>query len=157
MKKCIFILLIFIMIDFGCIAQKSESIAGASIKMYLIEWDLKTKFPYTSEEFMNHYRYMFEAKFAYNDSLFIDGTTCEKTLISQPSLSDSLISKRKHVVSRVIVTYSKKEKYELFFDRNGNYLYNGKWYLKNDYLYDYVFKYFSSDLIKYPAETNSEL
>ena len=139
MKKYVLSILVFVLIGFGCKAQKSENIAGSSIKMYLIEWDLKTKFPYTSDEFMNHYRYTFEAKFAYNDSLFFDGTTCKRTLISQPSLSDSLISKRKHVVSRVIITYSKKEKYELFFDYNGNYLYNGKWYIKNDSLYNYLF------------------
>lgn len=137
-------------------AQKNNNFGGASVKLYLIEWDLKTKFPYTAEYFMKYYRYTFEANIIYNDSLFFDNESCKKTLMTQPKLKDSINTEKKHVVCFATIKYSKKEKFNLFFDREGNYQYDGVWYSKNLDLYRFLFSYFSNIIVKDPIQMKND-
>jgi len=122
-----------------------------SIKIYSVEWNLKSKIPYTIDNFKNYYKYYFETKENDLENMFLDYNDCVEKLASQKELilSDSI--KTKKINALVELAFGKNKKVELFFDYKGNFYFRNKWHARNDGLYYILFKYFSNVIISQPS------
>ena len=131
-------------------SQSRNSVGIKNIKYFLVEWDLKTKFPYTVKNFDSYYRYNFTAKNVKINESFLDYENSVKKITSHEklSLSDSLHYDERKVSSMVVLSFYNKKKIKLYFNYLGHYCYKNVWYTKDEELYKYLFKYFSNYLIK---------
>ncbi|MGQ0828677.1 MAG: hypothetical protein ACT4ON_09805 [Bacteroidota bacterium] len=116
------------------------------IKIYSVEWNLKSKLAYTIDNFKDRYRYYFEYKENNLETMFIDYDDCIEKLSSQKIISSDSASEDM-IRDYVELYFGKKKKIELFFDYKGNYYFQKKWHSRNDGFYYTLFKYFSNEMI----------
>lgn len=145
-RKTIFIFIIF-SLGFSSFAQcKLKNNEIKKVKIYLVEWNINTKLPYTIKNFKKFYRYYFEINKCDFDDLFFDYAECIEMLSSQKSISSDTAASN-FVRDYVEIRFLKGKKVKLYFDIIGNYYFKNKWYSRNDSLYYALFKYFSDLLI----------
>lgn len=145
MKQICIILIILLKINYNTYSQSDTPI---NVKIYSVEWNLKTKFPYTINNFKDYYKYYFEIKNSNLETMFMDYSDCTAKLSSQKELiiPDSIRGDKKKINALVELVFDKKI-VQLFFDSKGNYYLQNKWHVKNEGLYYALFKYFSDTII----------
>lgn len=143
MKQLLFVFAILTFV--GEMKSQKSSVGIKKIEYKLIEWDLKTKFPYTISNFSSHYSYRFTVKEPDLYEKMLDFESAENYLISQNKLLfDSSAIEKKSVTSLIFLEFYGGKTIKLYFDYYGNYWYRKIWYKKREDLYGYLFKYFSS-------------
>jgi hypothetical protein len=146
MKK--YFLMLFFLFSFSLVFSQLQ-LGIKKIKLYMVPWDIKSKFAFTVENLKDRYDYFFEAKPMEIDSSFLDYEDSNETLISQKQLPDSISINRTGVVAYAKIIFPRNKKIKIYLDRNGNYFFKNKWHYRNDELYNILFKYFSEYLVKY--------
>ncbi|HET6243686.1 MAG: hypothetical protein H0V01_04745 [Bacteroidetes bacterium] len=146
MKNLFLLFFLIHNINSNIYAQKDSEVGVTLIKIYTVEWNLKSKIAYTMDNFKGRYKYYFENNGLGLENMFVNYNDCIDKLNSQkiiPSDSASFTMIRNYVELK----FEKKKSVNLYFDYQGNYYFENKWHSRNEGLYYSLFKYFSNTLV----------
>lgn len=125
--------------------KKTDNFGIKSVKLYCVEWNIKSNIAFTIENFKERYKYYFENKGNNLDIMFFDYQDCIEKLSKQEIIQTDSAGYNM-IRTYIELKFNKNQKLELYFDVNGNYYFQNKWFKRNDCLYYNLFKYFSNIL-----------
>ncbi len=142
LKKNITLCILLIIIN---IQLKSQEITR--IEMCFVKWDAKYVTITTIENISERCNYSFEVKEAGYFTLkdFSDYNSFSSFIRAQ-SIIKKDYKENVFINSQVKLFFGKKV-IVLYFERYGDFYYQGNWYKRNDQLYVNLFNYFSNELI----------
>lgn len=108
----------------------------------MISWNTKYRLARTTDNFKEYHLFYFKIDGTDLSNMFDDTDDFDKKLSSSKILNED--NKR---LNAMVELKFKDKIIPIFFDNNGNYNYNGKWYVRHDGMYFLLFKYFSDELI----------
>lgn len=139
--KYLLIIITSIIFSLPTFSQENEpEIKG--INIYMISWNTKYRLARTIDNFKEFHLYYFKVDGTDLSNLFDDSADTDKKLSSSKILNEE--NKR---LNAMVELEFKDKIITVFFDNDGNYNYNNKWYHKHDGMYLLMFKYFSDELI----------
>jgi hypothetical protein len=143
MRKILIIIFLIQITSLKIYAQGNLDNDGIKrVKIYAVEWDIKSKFAFTIDNFKTRYSYYFEIPELNVDDLFMDYNECVELLSSQKTISsDSAASD--YIRQYVELRFYKRKTIKIYFDIRGNYYFKNKWHVRQDGLYYNLFRYFS--------------